>query len=139
MAISKAGSVNTQSITAIVSQMDAEIAALAEQIALKTGKPVDSESLVSTLGLEGAPGSFWKTGSEDEEGASTGGIVDDDWSAIAMRLSARTGQSFTAADLLARFGGEGMGAVAEVEKRSGRTAMRNDLEAQMKALRMRSR
>lgn len=140
MAISKVGGGGTSSVTSVIAQMDAEIAALAEKISTKTGKKVEPDELVSKLGLEGAPGSFWKTDSDsDSDTRDDGGVVDDDWGAIAARLTARTGQSFTGADLLSRFGGEGSGALGELEQRSGRAAMRSGLDAQMKALRMRSR
>jgi hypothetical protein len=134
----KVGSSGSPSISSVISQMDAEIAALAEAISTKTGKPVDPDQLVEKLGLQGVPGSFWKKSSDDEN-ESESAVVDDDWGAIAARLNARTGQSFTGADLLSRFGREGLGAVEEAEKRSGRADMRSGLEAQMKALRMRSR
>lgn len=137
MTISKAGSGSPQSIATLLSQMDVEIAALAEQISTKTGQKVDPEQLVEKLGLSGAPGSFWKSDPEEEK--DSGAIVDDDWGALAARISARTGQSFTGADLLERFGKDSASPVAEVERKSGRAGMRNDLEAQMKALRMRSR
>lgn len=134
----KVGSGSTTSVSSVITQMDAEIAALAEAISTKTGKPVDPEQLVEKLGLQGAPGSFWKKSSDDENETESS-IVDDDWGALAARLNARTGQSFTGADLLSRFGREGLGAVEAAEKRSGRADMRSGLEAQMKALRMRSR
>ncbi len=139
MAVSKVGGGTFNNITDVLSGMDKEIMALAEQISTKTGQKVEPDEVLAKLGLEGPPGSFWKTDSEDEDSTKTSGVVDEDWGAIAHRVSARTGQNFTAQDLLARFGNEGGGALAEVERRSGRTAMRNDLEAQMKALRMRGR
>lgn len=136
MAISKLGP-GRPNIEQISAGMDAEIMALAEQISTKSGQKVSPDDVLAKLDIGSLPSGF----SEDPESdaSSASGIVPDDWAAIAQRLSARTGQSFTGADLLARFGAEGTGVLAQVEKKSGRAGMRNDLEAQMRALKMRSR
>jgi len=134
MAISKLGS-SSANFTEIVAGMDAEIARVAEKLSAKTGQTITPDDVLAKLDIDSLPSGF------SDESAESGmtGVVDDDWAAIAQRLSARTGQSFTGAELLARFGAEGGGVVADVEKKSGRAGMRNDLEAQMRALKMRGR
>lgn len=141
-----------------------ELEGFAKMLSQQTGQTITADQLMSladqngdgSIGIDemppppppqgewGGQSSFEKGGarpnpftSMDADGS--GGLSSTELSAMAQRMSQRTGQSVTGEQLLAKFDSDGDGQVSDTELRSGHETMRQQLQSQLGQARTRIR